>query len=168
MTDDLDEATYKRIVLQMRGEDPGEERPAPRAYGFEDPDRFERWARLRAENAARADAAKAKAEPRTEPAPDWAALDDRMANFVVDAVGPVIDRLAGRHNELAGEIDKEREARTRLEDRCRELLLEQSKSATTIARLEVELARLELRLANGGDRRGGSVIDASPTLKSVN
>jgi hypothetical protein len=168
---DFDEAARERSrafddLMRRNPECPSA--PARSGYAFEDPDRFDRWARLRAENSAKADSEKAKPSPTlATDATGWAALDDRMANLIVESVGPAIDRLAERHNDLAEELDKEREARGRLEDRCRELLLEQSKAATTVAKLEVSIAHLELRLANGGDRRG-SIIDAAPSLKSIN
>jgi hypothetical protein len=141
--------------------------PAQGGYDF-DPQRFERWRRLDAENAAKA---KAKAEPTPEPKPapatDWAAnerwFDEKMSAFVEASVGPAIEEIA---NMVAAELDKESAARAKLEDRVRELMLEQAKAATTIAKLEVAFAHLELRLASG-DRRTGA-IDADPLMKTIN
>jgi hypothetical protein len=78
-----------------------------------------------------------------------------------------IDKLVGEQlDQIAEQFDKESQARAKLEDRVRELMLEQAKAATTIAKLEVAVAQLELRLANG-DRRG-LVVDANPPTKSLN
>jgi hypothetical protein len=164
MTDELDEAAFRRTVLKMTGQETGEERPVQRGYAFDDPQRFERWARARAEEKA---AAEAKANPKpvaapyrnAAPATDW--LDEKMAAFVEASVGPAIEEIS---TMIAGELDKESASRARLEDRVRELMLEQAKAATTIAKLEVSVGHLELRLANG-DRRTGAIIDSTPSLK---
>jgi hypothetical protein len=171
MTDDLDEAARERArqfddLMRRNPECPSAPEREESLSRFHDPDRFRRWAAQRAEAEAKekADAAKAqKPKPKPEPATDW--LDDRMAAFVDASVGPAIEELS---NMVAAELDKEGAARAKLEDRVRELMLEQAKALTTIGKLEVAIAHLELRLANGGDRRGGSVIDASPSLKTIN
>jgi hypothetical protein len=155
MSDDLDEAACRRTVLSMTGA--GEKRPTQCGYSALDPQRFERWAKQRAE---RDEAVKSKPEPA--PATDWAGFDDRVANLIVESVGPAVDRLADRNNELTEEIERERDARVKLEDRVRELLLENAKALSNIARLEVAVAHLELRIANG--RGGASVIDGTPSL----
>jgi hypothetical protein len=85
MTDELDEAAFRRTVFKMTGQETGEDRPAQRGYAFDDPQRFERWAAQRAE-AAKADAEKAKPEHKPAPATDWAAnerwFEDKMSAFV--------------------------------------------------------------------------------------
>jgi hypothetical protein len=165
MTDDeIEEAAYRRTVLKMTGQETGEERPTSRGYANLDPLRFERWAAQRAE-AAKADAEK---KPKPAPATDWAAnerwFDEKMAAFVEASVGPAIEELS---NMIATELDKEGAVRAKLEDRVRELMLEQAKALSTIAKLEVTVGHLELRLANA-DRRG-LVVDATPaSLKTIN
>jgi hypothetical protein len=161
MTDEIDEAAFRRVVLKLRGEDPGEGRPASRRYEFDDLNQ-RRFADWNADRAAKVAVAKANPEPKPAPASDWAAFDERIAAFVEAAVGPAIEEIS---NSVAAELDKEGAARAKLEDRVRELMLEQAKALSTIARLEVSLAHIELRLA---DRRGGAIIDANPSLKSIN
>jgi hypothetical protein len=165
MTDDIDEAACRRTVLELRGQEASAEREESLSR-FHDPQRFSRWEAQREEAKAKEKAAAEKAQkPKPKPAlaPDW--FDDRMAAFVDASVGPAIEEIS---NMLAAELDKEGAARAKLEDRVRELMLENAKALTTIGKLEVAVAHLELRLANGGDRRGGSVIDASPSLKTIN
>jgi hypothetical protein len=170
MTNELDEDAFRRTVQKMTGQDTGGSAPARGRYAFDDPQRFERWAAQRAE-AAKADAEKAKSSERKPQATDWDAnerwFEDKMTAFIGPAFEQ-IDKLVGEQlDQIADQFGKERAARQKLEDRVRELMLEQAKAATTIGKLEVAIAHLELRLANG-DRRGGGVIDASPSLKSIN
>jgi hypothetical protein len=176
MTDEIDEAVYRRVVLKMRGEEIDEERPTQRSYGFHDPQRFARWAAQRAE-AAKADAAKANPEPKPAPATDWAAVDEKIGKaieaeheLVGEKVGDALEQIS---NMIAGELDKESAARAKLEDRVREIEIrsaqqdvEIGRRDVTLSRQAVEIAELERRIANG-DRRGG-VVDATPSLKTIN
>jgi hypothetical protein len=170
MTDnELDEAACRRVVLKLRGEDPGEERPTSRSYRFDDPTRFERWERLRAENSAKADAEKAKAEPKPAPVTDWAAnerwFDEKIAAFVDASVGPAVDRIAEHISELHDELEKERDRIRELEIRASQQDIAIGKRDVAIERQNVAIAELQLRLANG---RTGAAIDVSPTLKTIN
>jgi hypothetical protein len=164
MSDELDEAAFRRTVLKMTtGQETGEDRPASRGYANLDPLRFERWARARAEEAAKADAEKAKSSERKPQATDWDAnerwFEDKMSAFIGPAFEQ-IDKLVGEQlDQIAEQFDKERQTRERLADRIRELEIRASQQ-------DVAIAELERRLASA-DRRG-SVIDASPSLKTIN
>jgi hypothetical protein len=168
MTDKLDEAARERAwkfdeLMRRNPECPSAPEREEPISKFLDPARFERWAAQRAEKDEAEKAAK-RPEPKPELAPDWGVLDERIAAVVEETVGPAIDRIVERVNE---EINHEHDALTKLEDRVRELLIENSKALSNIARLEVSIAHLELRIATA-DRRGGATIDASPSLKSIN
>jgi hypothetical protein len=172
MTDELDEAGYRRIVEKLTGQETGEERPASRDYGFADPLRHERWGRLRAEESR-------KAEPKPEPAAATERWFDEKIARAIDAEHEIVGEKVGDAIEeistmIAGELDKEAEARLGLEDRVRELEIraahqdvEIGKRDVTIARQDIAIAELERRLVNG-DRRGG-VVDAIPSsMKTIN
>jgi hypothetical protein len=170
MTDEFEQkraAACAHFEDLMRRNPERQSAPAPVRYSSDDDARkeFEAW---QAANAERAKAAQKPKPERAEPAQDWAAnerwFDEKINAVIRDTVGEAIEEIS---TMIAGELDKESAARARLEDRVRELMLEQAKAATTIAKFEVAVAHLELRLANG-DRRGGGIIDANPTLKSIN
>ena len=163
---DEDQAACRRTVLAMRGQSSGEEPPARDRYALDDSNRRE-FAIWTATNAAKPKAAPGTREGSFEikGAFDWVAFDERINAVILETVGPCIDRIAERTNEA---LDQERDERATLQDRVRELMLEQAKAAVTVGRLEVALAQLELRLATG-DRRDGTIVDAvPPSLKSVN
>jgi hypothetical protein len=179
----MDEYEQKRAIARAHFEDlmrRNPERLSAAARGrFADDDdlarrEFEVWQAAEAERAAKADAQKAKAERKPAQATDWAAhegwLDEKMAGFVEESVGPAIEEIA---NMIAAELDKESAARSKLEDRLRELELKSGqlevaigKRDVTIARQDLAIAELERRLATG-DRRTGA-IDAMPSMKTIN
>jgi hypothetical protein len=176
MTDELDEAErfnkfHELIRRGVEGET-ADERPAQRRYDWGDP-------RRSLEAYREAQQAKKAAKPERKPAsaPDSVANERerwKMAAFVVEAVGPAIDRI---DSEIGAQLDQiveqfkiERDARQRLADRVRELEIksaqqdvEIAKRDVTIARQDIAIADLERRLATG-DR----VIDGKPSLKSIN
>jgi hypothetical protein len=155
------DAEWKLEALMRRNPDRGPSAPARDRFADDDRAREE----FKAWQAAEAERAEKAAKPKPEPAAviDWAANEEWFDNKIYEAVAPAIDRIAERTNEA---LDQERDALTTLQDRVRELMLEQSKAAVTIARLEVAVAQLELRLVTG-DRRGG-VIDLPNPIKVVN
>jgi hypothetical protein len=170
MNDELTDADYRRIFLKLSGQESVEERPARGRYAFSDQMRFERWSAQRAEMAA-AEKPKpvdtnADASGRWE---EW--LDTRIA-AALQADGQIGEVIAECLAEVFANANDEREAREALAGRICELEIRASQQDVAIAKRDVEIAKqdiaiaeLQSRLATGGK---GGVIDAHPSMKSIN
>jgi hypothetical protein len=167
MTDDYDEAARERfrsfheaVRRSIEGEIAAEQ---PARHGYAHARSFDR--------PVAADAEKPKpGRIDTAPVTDWAEIDNRMGTFVLATVGPCVDKISERVDEL---LNHQRDALQTLKNQVRELEIRASqqdvaisKRDVAIARQDVAIAELQARLATG-DRRGG-VIDPSPSMKTIN